>query len=264
MKLAFLGAGKMAKAMVLGLKGSQFGDASTISVAGRSLAGLEAFVSETGAAPASSNLEAIEGADVSFLCVKPLDVPTALSSIAGSMHGKLLISVAAGLRCSRIEELVPGARVLRAMPNTAAAVRRSATALAAGSKSTPDDLRLAEQVFDALGKVCVLPEDQMDVATALCGSGPAFLYLAIEAMIEGAVAAGLPRRTAQDLAIGTFHGAAALASETGEHPAILREAVTSPGGTTIAGLLALEDAAVRAAFAAAVKAAAARAKELSL
>ena len=264
MKFAFLGAGKMAGAMVSGLTHSEFCAATDIVVSGRSKAALEAFSASTGVRTVSSNAAAVEEADVVFLCVKPGDAPAALSSALPGMKGRLLISVAAGLRTSGIEALLPASRVVRAMPNTAAAVRRSATAISGGASASAEDTALATRVFESLGQVFVVPEDQMDVVTALCGSGPAFLYLVIEAMIEGAVASGLPRKLARDLAVATLDGTAALASRTGDHPALLREAVTSPGGTTIAGLLALENAAVRAAFAAAIKAASARAKELAL
>jgi pyrroline-5-carboxylate reductase len=149
------------------------------------------------------------------------------------------------------------------MPNTAAMVGRSATAIAVDQSAPQEDSKTAERVFSAIGKVFLVPEDQLDAVTGLSGSGPAFVYLAMEALSEGGVAAGLPRALAVDLAIQTVAGAAEMAASTKEHPALLREMVTSPGGTTVAGLLVLEGAAVRSALINAVRAAAARSKELS-
>ncbi len=153
--------------------------------------------------------------------------------------------------------------MVRAMPNTAATIGRSATAIAADQDTPREDVATAERVFGAVGKVFSVAEDQLDAVTGLSGSGPAFVYLVMEALSDGGLAAGLPRALALDLAIQTVAGAAEMAASTKEHPALLREMVTSPAGTTIAGLLVLEDAGVRSALINAVKAAAARSRELS-
>jgi pyrroline-5-carboxylate reductase len=149
------------------------------------------------------------------------------------------------------------------MPNTAAMVGKSATALAAQSGLSGEDLAVAQKIFQAVGTVYAVTESQLDAVTGLSGSGPAYIYLVMEALSDGGVAAGLPRKLALELAIQTVAGAAETAIVTGEHPALLREMVTSPGGTTIAALSTLETAAVRAAFIDAVKSAAKRSKELS-
>jgi pyrroline-5-carboxylate reductase len=149
------------------------------------------------------------------------------------------------------------------MPNTAAMVGKSATAIAADEAVSRKDLAVAEKIFQAVGEVFPVSENQLDAVTGLSGSGPAYIYLVMEALSDGGVACGLPRKLALDLAIQTIQGAAEMAASTKEHPAVLREMVTSPGGTTIAALTALENAATRAAFIGAVQAAARRSKELS-
>lgn len=223
---------------------------------------MESLASATGVRAAASNAEAVAEADTVLLCVKPSDALKALEEGGGALEGRLLVSVVTGLKIATLRG-ASGCRVIRAMPNTAAMVGRSATAIASDSNVTREDIATAERVFGSVGEVFAIPEDQLDAVTGLSGSGPAFVYLVIEALSDGGLAAGLSRKQALDLAIQTVAGAAEMAASTKEHPALLREMVTSPGGTTIAGLAVLEGAAVRSAFINAVKAAAARSKELS-
>jgi pyrroline-5-carboxylate reductase len=263
MKYAFLGAGKMAMALIQGALRANLCSPSDIVVSSRSSSGLETLVSATGVCSGASNAEAVSGAEMVLLCVKPSDALRALQQAGNSLAGKLLISVVTGLAISTVRKTATGARVIRAMPNTAAMVGRSATAIAMDSDVTPADINAAERLFSAVGEIFPISENQLDAVTGLSGSGPAFVYLVMEALSDGGVSAGLPRELSQELAIQTVAGAAEMATTTKEHPALLREMVTSPGGTTIAGLAVLEQAAVRSAFIGAVKAATARSQELS-
>ena len=263
MKYAFLGAGRMALALVHGMLRANVCAASDIVVASRSQTGLQNLVAATEVCSASSNAEATAAADVIILCVKPGDALKALAQCQGALNGKLLISVATGLKMARLRDAASGSTVIRAMPNTAAMVGKSATAIAHDETATREQTELAEKVFRAVGEVFSVSESQLDAVTGLSGSGPAFIYLIMEALSDGGVSAGLPRKLALELAIQTVAGAAEMATSTKEHPAVLREMVTSPGGTTIAGLGVLENAATRSAFIEAVKAAAGRSKELS-
>jgi pyrroline-5-carboxylate reductase len=263
MRYAFLGAGKMAMALIQGMLRANLCSASEIAVSSRSRTSLENLVGATGIRAASSNAEALEDAATVLLCVKPADALRALEEAGEALEGRLLLSVVTGLKIATLREAAAGSRVIRAMPNTAAMVGRSATAVAADEGTAREDLETAERVFGAVGEVFSVTEGQLDAVTGLSGSGPAFVYLVMEALSEGGVAAGLPRTLALDLAIQTLAGAAEMAIATKEHPALLREMVTSPAGTTIAGLAVLEASAVRSAFMNAVKAAAARSKELS-
>lgn len=263
MKYAFLGAGKMALALVQGMLRAGLCPASDIVVSSRSRSSLDKFCAATGVGSAETNADAVKNANIVVLCVKPTDALGALKSCGDALVGKLLISVATGLKIGKLSEAASGCRVVRAMPNTAAMVGRSATALAAQNDLPSEDMAAAEQIFQAVGAVFPVSESQLDAVTGLSGSGPAYIYLVMEALSDGGVAAGLPRKLALDLAIQTVAGAAEMALVTKEHPALLREMVTSPGGTTIAALATLETAAVRSAFIDAVKSAANRSKELS-
>lgn len=263
MKFAYLGAGKMALALIHGMLRAQVCAAGDIMASSRTRANLEDLASATSVNVVASNEEAVRDAGVVVLCVKPPDVAKALADAGGKWDGKLLISVVTGVKISALAAMAPGAKIVRAMPNTAAMVGRSATAVAYSEGASQQDREIVEELFNAVGKVFTVTEGQLDAVTGLSGSGPAFVYLMMEALSDGGVAAGLPRKLALDLAIQTVSGAAEMAASTAEHPAVLREMVTSPGGTTIAGLSVLEESAARAAFAGAVKAAARRSKELS-
>lgn len=263
MNYAFLGAGKMAMAIILGMLRSKLCPPTAITVSSRSPEGLQNLSTAASVRTATSNADAIAKADVVVLCMKPADLPKALEPLVGSFSGKLIISVAAGIPIEKLAAMSGHDRIIRAMPNTAAMVGRSATALAGSAAASREDYAAAEDIFGAVGKVFTVPEGQIDAITGLSGSGPAFIYLILEALSDGGVAVGLPRKLALELAVETLAGAAEMVNSTAEHPAVLREMVTSPNGTTIAGLAELEKAAVRAAVANAVKAAAHRAQELS-
>ncbi len=263
MTYAFLGAGKMALALIHGILRAKVCAASDIVVASRSKQNLQNLAAAVSVRTANSNAEAVQAADLVVLCVKPSDSQKALTDAGPDWNGKVLVSVATGLSMAKLREWAPGSRVVRAMPNTAAMVGKSATALTADESVTRRDLAVVEKIFRAVGEVYPVTESQLDAVTGLSGSGPAYLYLIMEALSDGGVACGLPRKLALDLAIQTIQGAAEMAVETKEHPAVLREMVTSPGGTTIAALGVLEKGALRSTLIEAVKAAASRSRELS-
>ena len=197
------------------------------------------------------------------VAVKPHHVADACAALAGVGAGRV-VSLAAGVPLSSLESwLGEGVPVVRAMPNTPALVGAGASAIAGGTSAGDDDLAWAAAVLGAVGQVITVPESSLDAVTGLSGSGPAYVFLMLEALIEGGVLNGLPRDVAQLLATQTLVGAGRLVAETGEDPAALRAAVTSPGGTTAAGLNQLEQAAVRAAFMDAVTAATRRSQELA-
>lgn len=195
------------------------------------------------------------------LAVKPQVVPEALAGL--NFPALPLLSIVAGYTIARLEELLPaGTKVLRAMPNTPALIGEGITALALGAKSGAPEEAWAEKILQGLGRVVVVPEKLMDAVTGLSGSGPGYVYLFIEALIDGGVLAGLPRPLARELAVATVLGSVRMVAETKEHPAVLREMVTSPGGTTITGLAQLEQAGFAGQVMAAVLAATERAKAL--
>lgn len=223
----------------------------------------EALTSATGANLAGSNVEVVENSDAILLCVKPQDMLAALTEIGTAAAGKLFISIAAGIKIEAIEAAVDaGARVIRIMPNTPALISHGAAAYALGSSATAEDAAFAESLMNAVGSVIEVAEKLLDTVTGLSGSGPAYVYTIIEALSDGGVLCGLPKDKAIQLAAQTVAGAANMVLQTGQHPAVLRDQVTSPGGTTIAGLQALEEGNLRATLISAVEAATERAKEL--
>ncbi len=262
--IGFLGAGKMASALAKG-----FVRASLVTP-GRVLASdviemaREAFGRDVGARVSSSNVDVVKGMTVLVLAVKPDQVAGVLAEIAPHFTKQhLLISIAAGVTLARIESALPdSARVIRVMPNTPALVGASASAFAAGSHATAEDAALALKLFSAVGAALQVKESLLDAVTGLSGSGPAYVCLVLEALSDGGVAAGLPRDVATKLAVQTLLGTAKMVLETGQHPAALRDAVTSPGGTTIEGLHELERAGVRGAFINAVRAASEKSRKL--
>ena len=211
----------------------------------------------------TSNEEAAGAAPVVILCVKPQEAATAIQQAGAALDGKLLISIAAGLSLATLGKMAPKSRIIRAMPNTPAIIGRGATAFTGAAETTQADKDCAEAIFASVGIVSYVQEKLLDAVTGLSGSGPAYIFLVIEALTDGGVSCGLPTNLARQLAIQTVLGAAELAKETAEHPAVLREMVTSPGGTTAAALGELEQRGVRAAFIQAVRAADRRSKELS-
>jgi pyrroline-5-carboxylate reductase len=212
-----------------------------------------------------SNIEAATKAETLMLVVKPQDMPDVLDEIAPFVRpGQLVISLAAGITTAMIEERLPdGVAVVRVMPNTPALVDEGMAAISRGTHCDEEHLVEAEELMMATGKVIRVPEKQQDAVTAISGSGPAYLFFVVEAMIEAGVHLGLPRSTATELVVQTMVGSAKLLRETGEHPTVLRERVTSPGGTTAAAIRELEEHKVRAAFMVALESARDRSRALA-
>jgi len=262
--IGFLGAGKMATALAKGLIQAKVVNADQIVASDPIDAARAAFAKEAGVKATASNLEAAQSAQVLVLAVKPDQVAGVLKEIRGLVTGKhLLCSIAAGVTLAKLESgLDDGARVIRVMPNTPALVGASATAYALGKNATVEDGLLTQKMFSAVGVAFQLKESLLDAVTGLSGSGPAYVYLIIEALSDGGVAAGLPRDVATKLAAQTVFGSAKMALETGQHPGALKDMVTSPGGTTIEGIHELEKAGVRGALMNAVRAAAEKSKKL--
>lgn len=223
------------------------------------------FAQTVGARTTADNLEVVRWAEIVLLAVKPQQMPQVLGQLGGKIQARhLVVSIAAGVRLAILAEaLGPEARLVRVMPNTPCLVGRGASAYCLGGKATDDDGELVGQILSAVGMACQVEEKLMDAVTGLSGSGPAFAYVMIEALSDGGVRMGLPRQVATALAAHTLRGAAEMVLATGEHPAMLKDRVASPGGTTIAGLQALESAGLRAALIAAVEAAARRSAELA-
>lgn len=212
-----------------------------------------------------SNIEAAAKADTVALVVKPQDMADVLAEISPSLRaGQLVVSLAAGITTSFIEARVPdGVAVVRVMPNTPALVDEGMAAISPGSLCSDAQLAEAESLLASVGRVVRIPERQQDAVTAISGSGPAYIFFVVESMIEAGVHLGLPRSTASELVIQTLVGSGKMLRETGTHPTVLREQVTSPGGTTASALRELEDHKVRAAFLAAMEAARDRSRELA-
>jgi pyrroline-5-carboxylate reductase len=263
-KVAFLGTGNMAEAMVKGLLRAGVADPEELHCADPRSDRLDEMARRYQVQPVPSNLEAAEVADILFLSVKPQVIDVLLDEIAPAVDSKkLVISIAAGVPIAGIaRKLGSGVHIVRTMPNTAALVGAGATALCKGAHATDADLVQAKALFEAVGTTVVVDEHLLDAVTGLSGSGPAFLFLVIEALADGGVKMGLPRHTALALAAQTCVGAGKLILETGEHPGRLKDQVTSPGGTTIAGMHELESRGTRAAFMSAVEAATERSHAL--
>jgi len=211
------------------------------------------------------NVEAAQQADTLALVVKPQDMGEVLDEIAPHVRpGQLVVSLAAGITTGFIESHLPeGVAVVRVMPNTPALVDEGMAAISRGSHCDEEHLLEAESLMACTGRVMRVPERQQDAVTAISGSGPAYLFFVVEAMVEAGVHLGLPRATANELVVQTVVGSAKLLRETGEHPTVLRERVTSPGGTTAAAVRELEDHKVRAAFLTAMEAARDRSRALA-
>jgi len=263
-KIAFLGGGNMAEALIRGLLAAGAVKADQLLVNDVSAERLEHLRKTYGIIVQKSTRDAASGADIVLLCVKPQVIDVVLAKIAPvADKTKLVISIAAGVTIDRIQKMLAAEpRVIRVMPNTPALVLAGAAGIAAGSKATQDDVGLAQQIFGAVGRSVVVDEKLMDAVTGLSGSGPAYVFMIIDALSDAGVKAGLPRPLALELAAQTVYGSARMVLETGEHPGKLRDMVTSPGGTTIEGLHALEKGKLRATLMNAVEAATARSREL--
>lgn len=262
--IAFLGAGNMAEALVKGLLRAGTALASEIICSELRAERRDELAKRYGVRTVAGNDEAAEAADIVLLSVKPQVMDLLLEEIAPAIdHKKLVISIAAGIPISAISrKLGAGVRIVRTMPNTPALVGAGATALARGAHATEADLAQARALFEAVGIAVVVDEHLLDAVTGLSGSGPAYVYLAVEALADGGVKMGLARPVAMALAAQTVMGAAKLVLESGEHPGRLKDQVTSPGGTAIAGVHALEVGGLRASLMAAVEAATRRSHEL--
>jgi pyrroline-5-carboxylate reductase len=256
----------MATALARGVSSAGLVTPSQIRASDHSSAALALFAKETGAKTAASNIDVVKFANVLILAVKPANVAELLEEIRPSLTAQhLVISIAAGVPIAKLENgLGAGARVIRVVPNTPALVSASATAYALGHAATAADAALAQQLFSGVGLAFHLKETLLDAVTGLSGSGPAFVYLMIEALSDGGVASGLPRDIATKLAAQTLYGSAKMVLETGQHPGALKDMVTSPGGTTIEGLHELEKGRVRGALISAVRAAAEKSRKLGL
>ncbi len=263
-RLGFIGGGNMAGALIKGLLHSAAVTADRIVVSDVSPERLEHLAKTHGVRTTTDNHALVRDCDVIVIAVKPQAIDKVLAQIASDIEARhLVVSVAAGVPVVAIEGKLPkGTRLVRTMPNTAAIVLAGATAIAAGTHATDRDIATARTIFEAVGRVVVLDESLLDAVTGLSGSGPAYVMLIIEALADGGVKVGLHRDTALLLAAQTVFGSAKLLLETGEHPGRLKDQVTSPGGTAIAGLHTLEAGGLRRTLIDAVEVATKRAGEL--
>ena len=279
MKLGFIGGGKMAAALIKGVLKSGLCAPADITISDVHAPSAEKLRADTGVTVAASNAEVVGASDTIVLAVKPGDAIAAIQSVTtqqmessmrwawqsgtSSKGGKLLISIVAGLSIASLEKTAgEKLRIIRVMPNTPALVLSGASAFATGTQATEEDAETAEKIFGGVGVALRVKEGLLDAVTGLSGSGPAYVYTIIEALADGGVLMGLPRDLALQLAAKTVAGAAEMVLQTGLHPAVLRDQVASPGGTTIAGIEALEAGGLRAALIAAVRAAAERSSAL--
>ena len=262
-RLAILGAGVMGETLLSGLLRSGW-TADQIVATDRRVERQVELVARYGITMVE-NEQAVAEADTVILVVKPQDMADLLDEIRDSLKpDTLVISLAAGVDTASIEARLPdGVAVVRVMPNTPAQVDEGMAAISAGAHSDAEHLDRVTEILSATGKVVTVPERYQDAVTAISGSGPAYLFFVVEAMIEAGVHLGLPRDIATQLVVQTMLGSAKLLRETGEHPTVLRERVTSPGGTTAAAVRQLEDHKVRAAFIGAMEAARDRSRELA-
>ena len=264
--IGFLGAGKMATALARGVINAGVVSAGDVIASDPIGTAREAFAHATGARVTERNSEVVAASDVVVIAVKPDQVVGLLGELSADWNiGRhLVVSIAAGVTLARMEAAGPaGLRVIRVMPNTPALVGASASAFAVGSSATRVDAQTVQQFLGSVGIALEVKEKLLDAVTGVSGSGPAYGFLMIEALADGGVAAGLPRDIAQRLAAQTLLGAAKMVLETGQHPGALKDAVCSPGGTTIEAIHALEKGGVRAALIGAVRVAADKAKAMS-
>lgn len=260
-RLGFIGGGKLAGSVMRGLLRAKFCAPAEMMVSEPNEAARTALGDELRIGVTAENAEIAEKAEVILIGVKPGVVLAVVEGMGGAIENKLVISLAAGVRVTTMESKGP-ARFMRAMTNTPAAVCQAATALARGARTTAEDMERAQKIFSAIGFVAEVKEDQIDAVTALAGSGPAFVYTVIEALADGGTSCGLPADTSLGLATQTVRGAAQLALESGLSPEELRRMVITPGGTTAAGLAAMEKLGTAQGLRAAVEAATARGREL--
>jgi pyrroline-5-carboxylate reductase len=264
-KVAILGGGKIGESLLAGLLTSGWREPRHLVITGRREERLQELEERYKVRGTTSNAEAVAGAALVVIAVKPQDFDVLLGEIGGLLTPEqTVLSVAAAIPTSQIEaRLTPGVPVVRAMPNAPALVHEGMAGVCAGAHAGDEHLALAEEVLSHLGAVARVPERYMDAVTAVSGSGPAYFALLAEAMIEAGILLGLSRETSTQLVVQTMLGTARLLRDEGIHPVELREAVTSPGGTTIQAIRELEQAGVRAAFLNAIQAAMERSRELA-
>ena len=263
-RFAFLGGGNMAEALIKGLLTGLGVDARHIVATDIVSERCDHLRGTYGINTSEDNQQAVHDSEVIFLAVKPQTVPVLLASIApGVGEDKLFVSIAAGVPLSTLQHALPDdSRVVRVMPNTPALVLEGAAGISPGAAASADDVALVERIFNAVGRATVVSDGMMDTVTGLSGSGPAFVFALIEGLSDGGVLMGLDRPTSTMLAAQTVLGAAKMVLETGRHPGQLKDMVTSPAGTTIAGMEALEEGGLRGLMMAAVRRATERSEEL--
>jgi pyrroline-5-carboxylate reductase len=262
--IGFLGTGNMAEALIKGLVNAGVVEPTQIHGSDPRRERCEDLTQRFGIHTTTHNVDVVRHAEIIVLSVKPQILPQVCEEVAPHLKPHaLVISIAAGIPVAKIENrLPPGTRVVRTMPNTPALVGAGATAIAAGGHATEADLEIARQIFQAVGMAVLLDEEQLDAVTGLSGSGPAYVFLIIEALSDAGVKMGLSRYNALALAAQTVLGSAKLLLETNEHPGRLKDMVTSPGGTAIAGIATLEAGGLRTTLINAVEAATRRSQEL--
>lgn len=263
-RIGFIGAGRMAQALAAGFVARGLADADALVAFDPYPAAAAEFARLTGGKIVGSNAEVAAAADLLFLAIKPQLLADVGPSLAPALAGRhLVVSILAGIPLLKLRErLGPGPRLVRVMPNTPVLVGCGAAAFACDAGCLPDDADRIEELLSAVGTAHAVKESQLDAVTGLSGSGPAFVYVMIEALADGGVLAGLPRDLALALAAQTVKGSAEMVLKTGLHPGLLKDQVASPGGTTIAGLAAAERAGLRHALISAVDAASRRSQEL--
>lgn len=264
-KIVILGLGLMGRSIAEGLLAARH-PRRRLAATTRTRESAARLAGELGIEVGTDNAAAAAGADVVLLALKPpktLELAAELGERRAVPPRALVIAIAAGVRVDQLEErLGAKAAVIRAMPNTPCRIGAGTTVLSPGTHATAAHLRTARAIFEPLGRVIELEEKHMDTATGLSASGPAFIYVILEALADGGVARGLPRKTALEMAAQMVYGAAAMVLRTGQHPAALKDDVTTPAGCTIAGILALEDGKIRSVLSRAVEIASVRAGEL--
>ena len=259
--LSIIGGGVMAEAILSRLLAQNVFAASTVLVSELREKRRQYLIEQYKVQATGDNQAAISASEILLLAIKPQILDLVIANITPNPNSTV-ISILAGVTIVKLEQAFPHQPVIRVMPNTPATVGHGMTAIAVGTEAKEEHVQQARLIFNAVGEVVEVPESSMDAVTGLSGSGPAFVALAIEALADGGVASGLPRVIALQLATQTVLGTAALVKETGKHPGVLKDQVTSPGGTTIAGVAKLESLGFRSALIEAVKTATARSKEL--